>query len=64
MFIGTRKDTSTLAVMRRDTRDALLDATLEAVAHVGLTKLSLGDVAARAGALWWDRNRRINSNGR
>lgn len=33
----------------KDTRDALLDATLEAVADLGLAKLSLGDVATRAG---------------
>lgn len=33
----------------RDTRTALLDATIEAVTDVGLAKLSLLDVAARAG---------------
>lgn len=33
----------------RDTRTALLDATIEAVTDVGLAKLSLLDVAVRAG---------------
>jgi len=55
MTLATRKDGHTLAVMTpdsravRDTRDTLLDATLAAVADVGLAKLSLGDVAHRAG---------------